>query len=230
VDTRRLSAASGLGRYSPTADAVFLWRLRSYPVTRRQAYAQEAAGPHSYTFSALGNDAPLFVRPAPGVPVTGGPGFGGPVRSPLQVPAPLTRRLLERNLRALYGPQASLQLWWVPPGRGGGHGYDPTSGMVAIPAEQIIVTDLTDWAYRTPRGRIAVDPQLGRIAFPPASLQLPRRLWVSYSYGFAADLGGAVTGAARWTTLSSTGSAATSRCAASATRWQRGPTRRPGTR
>jgi hypothetical protein len=192
VDTRRLTAASSAGRFSPTAVAVFAWRLRAQRVTRRQAYAQEAAGPQCFTFSALGVDAPLFVRPAHRTPTAG-------MTDPLQVATPLTRRLLERRLADLYGPDRSLQLWWIPPAAGparaGSRGSPESAGGAyggaaadpePIPVDRIVVADLTDWAYRTPRDKVAVDPELGRIAFPPASSQLPRRLWVGYAYAAAA--------------------------------------------
>jgi hypothetical protein len=43
--------------------------------------------------------------------------------------------------------------------------------------------------YRPEPGQVAVDPELGRIAFPPAT---SRKLgvWVSYHYAFSADMGG----------------------------------------
>src|SRR5207249_1759263 len=58
-----------------------------------------------------------------------------------------------------------------------------------LPADQVVPTDLTGWQYRPRRGQVAVDPKLGRIAFPPG--HLPRRgVWVTYHYAFSADLGG----------------------------------------
>jgi len=58
-----------------------------------------------------------------------------------------------------------------------------------VPADQIVVADLTDWRYRPRRGQVAVDPVLGRIAFPPGQL-LRRAVWVSYHYAFSDDIGG----------------------------------------
>ena len=58
-----------------------------------------------------------------------------------------------------------------------------------IPASRVIAADLDGWIYQPPRDHVAVDPVLGRIAFPPR--QLPKRLVsVSYHYGFSADIGG----------------------------------------
>jgi hypothetical protein len=184
ADTRGLTARSSRGRYNLPSIGLFAWRLRSYTVTLRQPYAQETEGRHCYTFSALGNDLNLFNRPKPLTP--------GADVDELQVPAPIRRRQFERRLPELYGEGKSVQLWWVPI-----EGVAPAARTPdlrrreLIPPERIIVADLTDWQYRTPRGKVSIDPVLGRIAFPPAAAELPRRgLWVNYSYGFPADLGG----------------------------------------
>ena len=46
---------------------VFVWRLRPYCVTATPAFCLEEVGPYCYTFSALGNDAPLYIKPEPEV-------------------------------------------------------------------------------------------------------------------------------------------------------------------
>ena len=41
------------------------------------------------------------------------------------------------------------------------------------------------------RGKVALDPVLGRFSFAPHAAELPRRgIWVSYHTGFCADMGG----------------------------------------
>src|SRR5262249_46784054 len=58
-----------------------------------------------------------------------------------------------------------------------------------IPADKVVPADLSDWHYRAERGFVGVDPELGRIAFPPG--QLPKQgVGVSYHYAFSADIGG----------------------------------------
>lgn len=58
-----------------------------------------------------------------------------------------------------------------------------------IPRESIVPADLSNWRYLPQRGKVAVDPVLGRIAFSPQ--ELPKKgVWVSYHYGFSADIGG----------------------------------------
>jgi uncharacterized repeat protein (TIGR01451 family) len=174
VDVRRLASHRTRGRYNIPTVGVFVWRLKPYPVTRASAYCLEAIGSHCYTFSVLGNDAPLFTRPAP---------RPSPERrtGPLDVPAPLRRRAVERGLADYYGADRSFAIWvddWA--------GHDAAG---PLPADAIVVADLSAWQYRPRRGTVAVDPVLGRIAFPPR--QLPRKgVWVTYHYGFSDDLGG----------------------------------------
>ncbi|MFL5541421.1 MAG: hypothetical protein ACJ8J0_20705, partial [Longimicrobiaceae bacterium] len=174
ADVRRPGSARTRGRPSIPGVGLFVWRLRAYSVTRAPAYCSDSYGSGSYTFSVLGNDAPLFTRPVPEPsPET--------IAGPLHVPAPIRRRALERNVEAYYGEGRSFTIWV--------DGWNGHTAARPLPASALIVADLTDWAYRTPRGRVAVDPVLGRIAFPPR--QLPRNgVWVSYHYGFSDDLGG----------------------------------------
>ena len=183
VDVRRPNSSRTLGRFNIPSVGLFVWRLRPYSVTRTAAYCLEDVDPRFYSFSALGNDAPLFTRPTPeSDPTT--------IAGPLNVPAPITRRALEvraeRPARAgwanpaYYGEGRSLLIYapgWVGTGDG------------PIPAERIVPADLSRWGYSPPRDRVAVDPETGRIAFHPR--QMPRRgVWVRYHYGFSDDLGG----------------------------------------
>ncbi len=58
-----------------------------------------------------------------------------------------------------------------------------------IPANSVIPADLSDWSYKIPKNKIAVDPKLGRIVFPKS--QVPRNgVLVSYRYGFVHEIGG----------------------------------------
>jgi hypothetical protein len=174
VDVRRPNSHRTLGRHNIPSVVLFVWRLRAYPITKAPAYCVETAGPHNFTFSVLGNDTPLFTKPAP----EPSPHH---IAGPLHVPAPIRRRALKRHIGDYYGPDSSLAIWadgWA------GAGYDSL-----IPPDAITVADLTDWRYRPPRDHVAVDPVLGRIAFPPR--QLPKgNVWVHYHYGFSDDLGG----------------------------------------
>lgn len=183
VDLRRLGSARRRGRYNIPDVGVFTFRLRSYPVTTTPAYCVEERGPHCFSFSVLGNDTPLFQRPvAEDAPTH--------IAEEANLPVPLRRyRFAERGASArwdqvsdeLYGEGRSVQIFapdWPAKGQG-----------IPVPSEALIPADLSGWRYSIPRGRVAVDPERGRMMFP-ASSRPKRGVWVSYRYGFAADLGG----------------------------------------
>jgi len=172
VDVRRISSHRTQGRYNIPEVGVWIWRLGSYPVDRAPAACLDA-GKNSYTFSVLGNDAPLFSSPVEDTQ----PDY---IAQELNVPTPIRRRALAADMADYYGVGKSLAIWadWA------GHPLtDP------LPADVIMAADLSNWYYAPPEGKVAVDPQLGRIQFPVS--QLPRRnVRVSYCYGFSADIGG----------------------------------------
>jgi len=167
VDVRRINSHHRQGRYNIPSVGVFVWRLKVYSVTRTPASWLEDAAPHAYTFSVLGNDAPLY---------TGRGTMAAARRGELHFPQSIRRRRLEEGLAAYYGGGKSLQIWTGTPAQ-------------PVPAEQIVVADLTDWHYRPQRGQVAVDPVLGRIAFPPGQV-LRRSVSVAYHYAFSDDIGG----------------------------------------
>ncbi len=168
VDVRRIGSHRTRGRYNIPTVGLFVWRLRSYPVTQTPAYYREDAGVHCYTFSVLGNDAPLYTRPEP----EPGPTH---IAEESNLPVAIKRRAFEARKGDYYGPGKSLEI------------LEEDSRKPVSP-ERIVAADLTGWHYRPRRGQVAVDPELGRIAFNPR--QVPSRVWVSYHYGFSADIGG----------------------------------------
>jgi len=175
VDVRRINSSRTRGRYNIPSVGLFVWRLKSYSVSQTPAYCQEAAGPHCFTFSVLGNDGPLCMRPEPEADPTH-------IAGEFNLPVPIRRRLFEEHKDQLYGEGKSIQIW---KGVKAGKKIVPQ----AVPLNQIVPTDLSDWQYLPRRGMVAVDPVLGRIAFPPR--QFPKNgVWVSYHYGFSMDVGG----------------------------------------
>jgi hypothetical protein len=184
VDVRRPSSHRARGRFNVPSVALWLWRLGSYPVTRAPAACIEREGTNCYTFSVLGNDTPLVNRPVPEPDPT-------TIAEETNLPVLIRRRAFERRLSerplvavaspAYYGPGKSVAVEvgdWPRRGRGG-----------PIPAEDVIPADLSDWhAYQAPRGKVLLDPERGRLVFAPG--QAPKRVLVSYRYGFPADLGG----------------------------------------
>jgi hypothetical protein len=178
VDVRRISSRLDRGLYNIPAVGLFIFRQRVYPVTEAPAYCMEEAGPHCYTFSALANDTRLFAKPSPEPDATH-------IAEESNLPVPIRRRAFERRIEDYYGEGKSLQIWIGQP-------TAPGSSEItrkAVPASQIVVADLSNWYYRPNPGQVAVDVELGRIAFPPR--QLPQDgVWTSYHYGFSDDLGG----------------------------------------
>ncbi len=179
ADIRRTTSVYARGTANLPDVGVFVWRLRPYTVTMGRAYSYlDAPSSNSYLFNTLGHDVQLYVNPR-----TAG---ADPV-----LPLPLTRRAFEaREMREAsgtpasgvpfsYGVGQSLMIWTAT-------GTPPA--LVPVPVEQIIPADLRDWSYRPLSGQVAVDPVLGRMIFSP-SFSRPRTVFVSYTYGFSADLG-----------------------------------------
>jgi len=188
-DIRQPGWTDPIGRGSLPGVGVFVWRLRSYSVTRCRAENIEEVGPHIFTFSVLGNNTPLFNRPQPEADPYH-------VAGPLNLPVPITRREFEERLprdpahphaiRSIasgdyYGMEKSLAVWAVD--------WPSKGAPQPVPRQSIVPADLSSWTLATPRDHIAIDPELGRMAFPTG--QLPRGgVYVSYQYGFAAAIGG----------------------------------------
>lgn len=171
VEVRRIGSRHDPGRSNIPSVGLFVWRLRAYPVTRAPAWASEVDAGRRYTFSPLGRTTQLFTQPQRETEATG-------IAGPLNVPAPIDRRTFERHRDDYYGPDKSMQIW-----RG--------SLEQPVPIGQIVVADLSDWSYQPAPDQLAIDPVLGRIALcPPEADGSTDPLWVSYHYGFSADMGG----------------------------------------
>lgn len=167
VDVRRI--ATGEGRYNIPNIGVFLWRLGAYSLTDSPAFKLDD---RRYLFSPLGNSTPLFTRPETEDEITH-------LAEPINVPAPISRRVLDRYKDLYYGNEKSIFL---------------RKDGADVPSAEIEVCDLSDfggnWAH-VPQDKIAIDPILGRIAFPQN--QNPpdeAKVRVTFHYGFSADIGG----------------------------------------
>ena len=64
-DVRRIGAVRSPGRLAIPNVGVFAWRLKTHPVSLAPACCVETEGSHCYSFSVLGNDAPLFAASVP---------------------------------------------------------------------------------------------------------------------------------------------------------------------
>ena len=179
-DVRGIGAPRTRGLYNIPGVGLYVWRLRSYPLTCTQASCIDRRRA-SYTFSILGNNLPLFSRPEREDDPT-------QIAGELSVPARIRRTDFElrggesgRANPEFYGKEKSFEIWTgVPP--------------KPVPIQQIVPADLTGWHY-TPREahQVAVDPELGRMVF---YRQPEGDVLVSYHYGFSAEMGGGEYGRA----------------------------------
>jgi hypothetical protein len=183
VDVRRIETRRG--KYNIPNIGLFLWRLGSYSVTNAPAFKLDD---RRYLFDALGKDIQLYNDPQTEEEITH-------LAEPVNVPLPLPRRLVHRYLSTYYGPGKSLLL--------NVNGQDVPSTESSPPTSpySVRVCDLSDlkdavgnvidWAHM-PTDKIAIDPVLGRIAFPAKSppAPAPTSVQVTYHYGFSADMGG----------------------------------------
>jgi hypothetical protein len=209
ADIRHISNAglrpAPTGRHNIPNIGIYLWRLEAFTVEQGDARPQ-AAGPEFFTFSPLGFDGPLFNPPR----TEQGEGTSATIShlaDEINVPTPLRRRPLYAELEDLRqsladGSDFSPQY------------FDPDRPVLQvfvdnspdpIPSERLLICDLSDWRnppttkdyVTTSSGtpvtvtlpiEAAVDPVLGRLAFPSGAAHDPVR--VSFAYGFSGDVGG----------------------------------------
>ena len=190
----------GRGKYNIPNIGIFLWRLEAYDILQGDARLKS---PGFYTFNPLGYDQPLFNPPR----TERGADRSSAIThlaEEINVPGRLRRRPL----------YAELEAWRLALTRGEDFSpvyFDPDTPVFQVfvdnnpdpePAEQIMICDLSTWRNSPPSKdyarldgtlqtrsiTLAVDPVLGRLAFP--SGVTPTRVQVSYSYGFSGDVGG----------------------------------------
>ncbi len=125
IDRRR-------GKYNIPNIGIFLWRLAVCPLTRSPVCAVDAL---RCTFSPLGNPAPLFTDPQTEESITH-------LAEPINVPLPISRRVLHEQLEQYYGPGKSLFIELAA--RDAGGKLDPAVRPEPVPAGRIVVCDLSD--------------------------------------------------------------------------------------
>jgi len=164
VDMRRIETQRG--RYNIPNIGLFLWRLDAYAVRRSPAFRVDD---ERFLFSPLGNNQQLFTRPRSETDITH-------LAEPINIPEPISRRVLDRYLAQYYGKQLSLFL---------------EADNLDTSVSQVQVCNLSDdgptWAH-LPVNKVSIDPVLGRIAVPPGAP--PVNLRVTYHYGFSMPTGG----------------------------------------
>lgn len=192
VDVRRIEKRRG--KYNIPNIGIYLWRLDSYPITKSPAFKVDD---RRYTFNVLGKDIPLYNKPETEAEITH-------LAEPINVSMPITRRWLDHYLEMYYGKDKSLLIYIdekeILPVETS-HPMSPPSEKLSDLITICNLSDLHDpggtiigWSHM-PQHKIAIDPVLGRIAFP--TLQSPpTNVHVNYHYGFSAEIGGGEYGRA----------------------------------
>jgi hypothetical protein len=172
------------GRYTIAAIGIFLWRLNAYSMTDVPAFRPFEHDQRRYLFNPLGSNLHLFSLPHYEENAT-------QLSDEQAVAMPISRTMIadQQALQRYYGRGKSFLLTSI----------DAQGIREDISPEHIIFSDLSDlqasdgtltWT-NLPRKKIAIDPVLGRIAFPQdAEAPNPTHVYCSFHYGFSADIGG----------------------------------------
>ncbi len=188
IDVRRPNSHRTVGRYNIPSIGLFVWRLRTYSITRQPVYYVETSRQHCYTFSVFAHEMPLYTRAVAEPDPTQ---IAGPENLPVPILIDSLREVIKdaNNVEHIiasakyYGADKSLAIWaedWPKPG-----------APQPIPREAVMPMSLAEWEkeIELEADRVAVDPELGRLYFPPDQLP-PKGVSVLYHYGFPAELGG----------------------------------------
>ncbi|HJQ29861.1 MAG TPA: hypothetical protein VJ827_11015 [Rubrobacter sp.] len=179
ADVRHI--ASGRGLHNIPNVGIFLWRLPAYPLTLSPAVQLDD---NRFLFDPLGKDTQLFTNPEPETDIAR-------LSKPINVPMPISRRVLREYLESYYGPEKGISLVGVFKETNGDDHRVEDYGPELVSSCNLDDREDGDWAHEPEHG-ISIDPVLGRIFFdvePPQGFSLARLL-VTYHYAFSADMGG----------------------------------------
>jgi hypothetical protein len=143
TDVRRIGSRRTPGVNAPGAVVAWVWRLRADQVVRAPASVGPNGG--TYRFDQFGHDIALCVDPVFRA-------AGQPPVEDLDVATPIRRGAFGRRIVDYYGPGRSICVFR------GGH---------PIPREHVEVADLERFRHQLGRGKVAIDPERGRLAFDP---------------------------------------------------------------
>ncbi|MCL2477093.1 hypothetical protein [Candidatus Bathycorpusculum sp.] len=188
LDVRRIK--SGHGYYNVANVGVFLWRLTAYPVRRARAFYH---GKGRYSFNSIGEDMQLFNHPSDQ--------YDDILSKEVNVSVPIRREAAKKYLPLYYGENRSILIE-----------EKTASDLQEIKKTKIVICDLSDidkagnWNrpvnfVNLDPSSVAIDPVLGRILFldeleetmsvDELDRTIPKHdVFVSYYYGFSADMGG----------------------------------------
>ncbi len=172
VDVR--SVEKRFGKYNIPNVGIFVWRISEQKLEDCAPYKVDA---RRFLFDAIGQDTQLFTLPATVADAS-------PRVGPLNVPMPISRRMLMQNFASYYGPGLSINIRHdvVPPPNGNPYCVCDLSDVLDSSGNVI------RWGHQ-PDTHIGIDPQLGRIAFPSV-LPAPTSVYVDYYYGFSMPMAG----------------------------------------
>ena len=189
VDVRPISQYDGW--YNLRNIAFFFWRLQNYELAGVRA-RQFAPGSRCFTFSPLGNPAPLFSSRRR-------EGGETALATELDVAAPIRRALFQNDLvtnqgathGTIYGDFDVCDQCSVFVSKAG----------TAIPIAQVRCKNLDTWPANAPgalhNAEVWIDVRSGRIVFG-TDFTTADDVTVSYNYGFSADLGGGPYERGKW--------------------------------
>ena len=182
VDVRRIS--SGRGRYNVPNVGLFLWRLDAWSQSCSPAVPALAGDAFRFRFHPLNIDTPLYTQPQTESTIT-------QLATPLNVPEPISRRVLDARLGDYYSSGGVPRSLCLRTKTGAGLCKDFTP----VDPAKIVVCNLSDdggsWAHPPANGEYKIDPVLGRLWLPP-DVPAGTQARVDFHYGFSADLGGGV--------------------------------------
>jgi hypothetical protein len=174
ADVRRIE--SKRGKYNISNIGIFLWRLDAYSQLHSPAYKVDAK---RYKFDILGRDIQLYNMPQREDEITH-------LAGPVNVPMPIKKLIMREYPGDYYGPGKSVMVY-----------HDAT--LSSPPGDSNILSSICicnlsdksdgsgDWC-NMPSAKVAIDPSLGRIAFPPVNP--PSTVYVDYHYGFSDQMSG----------------------------------------
>jgi hypothetical protein len=176
ADVRRIG--SGRGRHNLPNVGIFLWRLAAFSLTGAPTVPVDD---RRHQLSPLGVDQQLVTRPETEPSVEH-------LAEPVNVPLPISRRLLAAHLDDYYRSDGSLFL---------------SVDGEPVARQSVIACDLSDvrgpdgtvsgWAHRVD-DKFAVDPVLGRLTVPPEHAGKP--VLVTLHRAFSMPMGGGEYGRA----------------------------------
>lgn len=181
LDIREIGSSKGL--YNIENIGIFLWRIKSLPVLDAPAYYH---GSTNFSFNQFGFDVPIFKK---GKPL----GERYDMAEEINIDGPLNIQTLKDNLDDYYYEYEKYDEDTSNPDISSLTEHKKKSLSLKvndkiIGTNSIIVCSLKDWNIQIPKGKVAIDPVLGRIRFPEN--ELPKSVYVNYYYGFSSEIGG----------------------------------------